>query len=188
MAMGKLYFTRHGETDWNQEMKIQGRIDIPLNAKGIEQAEALAEKLKDVHLDRIIASPLTRTRQTAEIVNKHHQLPIETDPRIIEEYYGDFEGAPRRGEAYLKQRQSYFKRYPNGEGYLDVCARVYSFLNELWEKHAEEDVLVIAHGGMSRIVNSYFTDMENDEFTRYGIDNCELKIYSWDKIPKRNPD
>lgn len=185
MAMGKLYFTRHGETDWNNEMKIQGRIDIPLNEKGIAQAKELAEKLEDTHLDLIICSPLTRARQTAEIVNEHHRLPIETDKRILEEFYGDFEGAPRSGNAYHNQRRSFFKRYPNGEGYLDVCARVYSFLDELYEKHKDEDVLVIAHGGMSRLVNSYFMDMENDEFTVYGLANCELKIYSWDEIAKR---
>lgn len=185
MAMGKLYFTRHGETDWNLEMKIQGQIEIPLNEKGIKQAEELAERLKDVHLDRIISSPLGRARQTAEIANKYHHLPIIADERILEEFYGDMEGAPRKGEPYLTQRRSFFKRYPNGEGYLDVCARVYSFLDEIREKYGEEDVLVIAHGGMSRIVNSYFFDMDNDEFTNFGLDNCELKTYIWDQSPRK---
>lgn len=183
--MGKLYFTRHGETDWNNQRIIQGQIEVPLNSKGIAQAEELAEKLKDIKFTHIISSPLGRAKQTAEIVNKYHSLPLETDSRILEEYYGDLEGKPRYGDIYLNQRVKIFKRYPNGEGYLDVCARVYSFLDEMQAKYADEDILVIAHGGMSRVVNTYFCDMENDEFVAYGIHNCELKIYSWGDVKEK---
>ena len=174
-----IYLTRHGFTPWNEQRRIQGRYDIPLNEEGIRQAEQLAEQMKDIHLDRIISSPLNRALHTAKIVNQYHNLPIETDPRIIEEYYGRLEGKPRSGDVYLNQRKSFFKRYPEGEGYLDVCYRIYDFLHELERISADKDILVVAHGGISRVFHSYFRDMENEEFVTYGIDNCELVKYEF---------
>ena len=178
-----IYFTRHGQTDWNINRLIQGRIDVPLNEEGIRQAKELAEKMKDIHLDAIICSPLKRAIVTAEAVNVYHNLPIETDDRIIEEYYGTMERAPRAGDAYLNQRKSFAKRYPGGEGYFDVVYRVYDFLNQLKRERPNQDILIVAHGGMSRIVHSYFCDMENDEFVAYGLQNCELAKY---EFPERN--
>jgi broad specificity phosphatase PhoE len=174
-----LYVVRHGQTDWNKERLIQGRIDIPLNEEGIKQARITKKKLEGIELDAIYVSPLTRAKQTAAIIAEGRNVPLFIDERIQEEYYGDLEGKPRSGEIYLKQRQSFFKRYPHGEGYLDVVARVYPFLNEIKEKHKGQNVLLVCHGGMSRVINTYFFDMENDEFVTFGLDNCEIAKYEF---------
>ena len=174
-----LYVVRHGQTDWNKKRLIQGRIDIPLNEEGIAQAKKSKEKLDSIRLDVIYVSPLLRARQTAEIINEGRNLPILVDERIQEESYGDMEGTPRSGEAYLTQRRSFFKRYPNGEGYLDVVARVYPFLNEIKRTRKGQNVLLVCHGGMSRVVNSYFHDMGNEEFVEFGLDNCEIAHYEF---------
>ena len=174
-----LYVVRHGQTDWNKQWLIQGRIDIPLNEEGIRQAKLTKEKLANAKIDVIYVSPLQRARQTAEIINEDRHAPIIIDERIIEEFYGDMEGKPRSGEAYLTQRQSFFKRYPNGEGYLDVVARVYPFLNEIKATRRNENVLLVCHGGMSRVLNSYFYDMGNEEFVNFGLDNCEIATYEF---------
>ena len=178
-----LYLSRHGLTNWNKENRIQGRIEIPLNEDGVKQAEALREKIRDLNLSCIYVSPLLRARQTAEIARGDKDIPIIVDNRIIEEYYGDYEGLPRYEECYKKQREYFFKRYPNGEGYMDVVYRVYDFLHEMEAKHGNEDILVVAHGGMSRVVNSYFKDMNNEDFTSFMLDNCELARYEY---PNRN--
>ena len=175
-----IYFTRHGQTDWNIRYVIQGRIDVPLNEEGKKQAKQVAELLKDVHLDAIIASPMKRAIATAEAINEYHRLPIETDERIIEQFYGELEGKPRSGETYLEHRSSIAKRYPKGEGYFDVVYRVYDFLNQLKKERRDQDILIVAHGGMSRIVHSYFVDdMDNDTFVHYGLKNCELAKYEF---------
>lgn len=174
-----LYVVRHGQTDWNKQRLIQGRIDIPLNEEGIRQAKATKQKLAPIALDVIYVSPLIRARQTASIINEDRKAPIIVDGRIVEEFYGDMEGKPRSGEAYLTQRQSFFKRYPNGESYLDVAARVYPFLNEIKATRRKENVLLVCHGGMSRVINSYFHDMGNEEFVDFGLDNCEIAIYEF---------
>ncbi len=174
-----LYVVRHGRTDWNDKRLIQGRIDIPLNEDGIAQAKLTAKKLADTPLDVIYVSPLLRARQTASYINEGRGIETIIEPRIQEEFYGDFEGKPRSGEAYLTQRQSFFKRYPNGEGYLDVVARVYPFLNEIKETRKGQNILLVCHGGMSRVVNSYFYDMSNEEFVAFGLDNCEVARYEF---------
>lgn len=84
-----IYIIRHGETDWNAEGRYAGRMDIPLNKKGIEQARKLKEKFKNIKIDIVITSPLIRAIQTAdEIVNNEKII----DYRIIERFNGELEG------------------------------------------------------------------------------------------------
>ena len=79
-----IYFIRHGETAYNREGRVQGHLDIPLNEKGIFQAEKASDEFKDVEIDLIYCSPLKRARSTAEIINKFHNVEIVIDDRLIE--------------------------------------------------------------------------------------------------------
>ena len=87
--------TRHGQTDWNVEKRVQGKADIELNATGIEQAKITSEKLKDEKIDIIISSPLKRAKQTAEIINQTLNCPIIYEDGISERDFGEFEGKQR---------------------------------------------------------------------------------------------
>jgi probable phosphoglycerate mutase len=98
---------------------------------------------------------------------------------LKEQFYGKMEGAPRVGEAYHNQRASFFKRYPGGEGYLDVCQRVFNFFDDLKEKYDNMTILVVAHGGMSRLVDCYFKALDNDSFVNHVIPNCSLFEYEY---------
>ena len=80
-----IYVVRHGQTDWNLEHKLQGSSDIPLNKKGIEQAEEVAVKLSYEPIDLIICSPLLRAKQTAEVINRNRNIPISFDSSISKE-------------------------------------------------------------------------------------------------------
>ena len=178
--MLKILFTRHGTTDLNELDLIQGQIERPLNEKGREDARKLALRLKDEKIDLIYCSTLGRAIETAEIVRGDRDIKIIQDKRIIEQYYGSMEGMPRTSKEYRLQRQSHFKRYPGGgEGYLDVCQRVFNFFDELKEKYDNMTILVVAHGGMSRLVDCYFGDLENEEFTNHSMPNCGLKIFEY---------
>lgn len=89
----KLYLIRHGETQWNHLRKMQGQMDIPLNAYGIELAEMTAEGMKDIKFDRIFASPLVRAKKTAEIIAVNSGVEVETDDRLKEINFGEGEGS-----------------------------------------------------------------------------------------------
>lgn len=174
-----IYYTRHGETEWNSLHKIQGRIDIPLSQKGIQQAEELQKKLADIKIDLAYHSPLRRAKETASIALQGKNVIQIEEKRIIEMNYGDFDGKDHDNEELKIQRTFFAHRYPNGESYLDVAKRVYSFLDELKEKHRDENILIVAHLGISRIVNSYFEDMTNEEFLHFKLANCQLLKYEF---------
>lgn len=178
--MIRILFTRHGQTDWNLQMKIQGHIEIPLNETGRRQAEEAHDKLLDTPIDLIFSSPLSRAKETAEIIRGNRNIPILIDEDLKEEFYGDMEGQSRLdNSAYLKQSTSYFKRYPHGESYFDVYHRVARFFEKLKREYdgKVKTILIVAHGGMSRAVNLYFKDMENKDFAPYSIDNCQVVEY-----------
>src|SRR5689334_14138742 len=90
--MTTFYLIRHGETDWNNQHLLQGQIDIPLNAKGEEQAQELAQVLKDINFDLAFSSDLIRAKRTTEIVALEKQLMIETTKTLRERAFGEFEG------------------------------------------------------------------------------------------------
>ena len=87
-----IFVIRHGKTDWNTLSKIQGQSNIELNEIGIKQAEEVRDKIEQKNIDLIICSPLDRTKQTAEIINKNLKLPIKYNDNLKERNFGIFEG------------------------------------------------------------------------------------------------
>ena len=85
-----LYVVRHGKTDWNLKNKIQGRVDIPLNNSGLQEAKITKELLNQTYFYEIISSPLIRAKKTAEIIS-NYEIPVIVDSRIIERDFGEFE-------------------------------------------------------------------------------------------------
>lgn len=79
-----IILVRHGQTEYNVQERLQGQIDIPLNDNGIQQANALADYLKDTKIDVAITSPLQRANVTGATVAKLHNINVATDPRLME--------------------------------------------------------------------------------------------------------
>ena len=173
----KIYVARHGETSWNARNIICGRTDIPLNERGKEQAMLLAERLAGVSIDRIIASPMIRARQTAETVAEKYGLPIMFDERLIEQNFGIYEGKDRKDPGYLANKRMFAYRYPGGESQMDVAHRVYGLVEELREKYPGENILLVCHGGVCRSLRTYFEDMTNDEYFYFSEDNANARVY-----------
>ena len=168
-----IYVVRHGETEWNALDKVLGRTDMPLNARGLEQAQEIARYLKDIKIDVFLCSPLCRARQTAEAISNETGIRYEIDDRLIEQDFGRFEGAYRFDREYQAAKREYFARYPGGESYFDMAARVFSLIKEL----DGADALLVTHGGVCRMIRSYFEDMGNEEFVLFSQGNCEVRIY-----------
>ena len=165
-----LYVVRHGEAVWNTENRICGRTDSPLTEKGRAQAAALAPHLPKV--DRVLCSPLSRARETAEILTRGTGLAIKIEPRLIEQDFGSFEGMDRGTEAFLAAKKEPACRFPGGESSFETAARVYGLLNELKAEGSEETVLLVCHGAVMRIIETYFRDMPLSEFYRFSQANC----------------
>lgn len=179
--MGKLYITRHGQTIWNVEGKVCGAIDIELTELGHNQACELGEYIKnnsDIHIDEIVASPLTRAKNTAEHIAEKTGIPMHTDERIREQNFGKYEGGGRRSEEFLEAKCHFVDSFEGGESMLRVAQRVYNLLDEL-KSHQDKTYLIVAHNGIARIIHSYFYDMGNEEFSTHSMKNCELMEYNF---------
>ena len=173
----KLYVARHGQTQWNLEDKVCGRTDIPLTEVGFAQAQALAEKTKDLPIDVILVSPMLRARQTAAPTAEKLGVPVIVDDRLIEQNYGIYEGVSRFDEGFLSNKRHFAYRYPGGESMMDVAHRVYGLLEEIRQKYAGKNVLLVCHGGVCRVIRTYFEDMTNDEYFHYSEENAAVREY-----------
>ncbi len=173
----KLYVVRHGETDWNLTGKICGRTDLPLNERGQVQAEEMAAGLVDKGIDLIVASPMLRARQTAAAAARTTGAPVVTDERLIEQDYGIYEGTDHLAPAFLENKGQFACRYPGGESMMDLAARLYPLLRELPERYPGKTVLLVCHGGVCRVIRTFFQDMDNETFRRYMTVNCQLDTY-----------
>ena len=173
-----IYVTRHGQTEWNAENKVCGITDIALTEKGIAQAEELAEQVKEKNIEIIISSPMKRAIATSQIVSKKCHIPITVDDRLIEQNYGIYEGVDRKDEHFLANKRNFAYRYPSGESMMQVAARVYPLLDEIKKKYMGKNVLIICHGGVCRVIRTYFIDLTNEEFFQYSLQNCTLETYN----------
>jgi len=178
----KIFSARHGETEWNRLNKICGRTDIPLTEKGIAQAEAMAEKIKNQEIHLIFASPMIRAVQTAQAAAKACGVEIIIDERLIEQDYGIYEGMDRRSEAFLDNKRNFAYRYPGGESMMQVAARVYSFIDEIKEKYKDKNILLVSHGGVCRVINTYFCDVTNEEYFNFCQPNAEAIEYELQEL------
>lgn len=173
----KVYAARHGQTQWNLEDKVCGRTDLPLTELGLSQAELLAQRTKDLNIDVIISSPMLRARQTAAPTAALHGLEILVDERLIEQDYGIYEGVSRFDEGFLGNKRHFAFRYPGGESMMDLAHRVYGLLEEIREKYAGKNVLLVCHGGVCRVIRTYFEDMTNEEYFHYSEENAAVREY-----------
>jgi probable phosphoglycerate mutase len=173
----KLYVTRHGQTKWNFENKVCGISDIELTEKGIKQAEELASKLTACKIDIIISSPLKRALKTAEIISNLIGVNFTADDRLFEQNYGIYEGVARDNADFLAAKMNFVCKYPKGESMVQVAHRAFNLIDELKVKYPDKNVLFVSHGGVCRIIDTYFNDMTNEEFYRFRLENCEFKKY-----------
>jgi broad specificity phosphatase PhoE len=158
MGRRLLYLTRHGETDWNAAGRWQGHTDIPLNAKGRTQAEAVADTLRGVGLSGIVSSDLSRAYETARIVGERLGLPVAyVDTDLRERAFGPFEGLTREEcvllhpEAWRAWTEEH--RPPEGaEGRPALAIRVTAAIGRVARQVALRDApaLVVTHGGALR--------------------------------------
>ena len=181
----KIYITRHGESQWNVEGKVQGITDTPLTQKGIEQAYELAKKIKEEKfpIDIILHSPLSRAADTARIIAEENKLPMFLEPRLIEQNFGDFEGHEwaKHPGVFHEAKKQFACDWNGGESMLRLSQRIYNLIDEIKARTAAENktFLLVTHGGIARMIHSYFYSETNEEFSSTNIANCEVKEYQF---------
>lgn len=171
-----IYFTRHGQTDWNIVRRLQGKSDIPLNATGIAQAIKTKEVLQDIRIDKIYTSPLLRARQTAEIINEDRGIVMYEEKRLMERGFGTYEGKLRKDIAIADLwLPSDTPLFIGGEDTNSFFKRVEEFIDEIVEESQTSNLLLVAHGGVGIPFQCYFEGYDCvDHLADLIIDNCEV--------------
>lgn len=156
----KIYFARHGQTDWNTLRKVQGTTDIPLNENGIAQAHLLCKNLKEneISFEKIYTSYQARAVKTAQIVDEHFHTGYEIVKGLEEMNLGLFEGHTWDEilSLYSEEHKQWLtnKRYnrsPGGESYQMVMERLFKALDYILEQHdpsSDKNLLIISHGAV----------------------------------------
>ena len=179
--MGHFYFVRHGQTVWNLENKICGATDIELTEFGHQQAIETGKKIlaEGITADEILYSPLIRARDTAMHISEVTGIPARVEPRLIEQNFGKWESTPRDGAEFRKAKEFFACSHEGGESTLRLAQRIYNLLDEIKEKSEEKTYILVAHNGIARVVQSYFTDMTNEEYAAFGVKNCAVVRYDF---------
>lgn len=169
-----LYFTRHGESEWNLIHRIQGQHDSPLTKRGIQMARQLKKRLKGLEFDRCYVSPLGRAMQTAAILTEGTAVVPIPDERIREVNLGETEGLimeelrPDLLHAFYHEPQHFYPR--GGEGYEAAFARVSDLMREL--ETEDGCVLLVAHALILRLIRLYLLELPLSEMMNVHTPGC----------------
>lgn len=178
----KLFFIRHGQTDWNTKGKIQGSCDIELNATGIKQAEELGNKVLEnkYRFSRIYTSPQRRAVKTAEILSKATNIEYTQMEGLEEINLGEWEGltwAEVRAKYPTEYEEWYLnRRYakpPKGESYEDMLQRVLTSIYKIIDENCD-DVVVVTHSAVIMCLQCYLTDTPFDKMTKFRAENTSI--------------
>lgn len=171
--MSIILLIRHGENDYIKTQRLAGRLpDIHLNMKGQEQAQALADKLKDTPVNAIYSSPLARAVETAQPVADKLNLPVTARDGLIETDYGDWQNESLKE---LKKKALWSKvqnspgevQFPGGETFTAAQERIRLEIETLCKNHQPHDtILCVTHADPIKLVTAYFIGLPLDYFQR----------------------
>ena len=181
-AVTTIHLARHGETDWNRELRWQGHADPPLNALGRQQARALAESLAEMRIAAVYSSDLLRASETAEIVAGRLEVPLHLDAALRELDVGSWQGQTlseleaRHAEAVARWKESGEHGWEGGESHAEMAARVLEAIRSIAAEHVGQEILVVSHGGPMRALRAFAAglDYPGDRRSVRYTDNCEV--------------
>ncbi|MBO9128151.1 phosphoserine phosphatase 1 [Bacillus sp. 165] len=163
----RLYVTRHGETEWNVEKRMQGRMNSSLTERGKMQAHQLGVRMKSMPVDVIFSSPSERAVHTAELIRGERNIPIIQDNRFYEIHMGTWEGMnleeikakyPNQFDLFWTHPHLY--KTESGETFTEVQKRVLDGLFEVIEGNEGKNIFIVGHAVVSKLILGYFEDRE----------------------------
>lgn len=197
----RICFVRHGETDWNIEQRMQGHIDLALNALGQAQAAALGRHFSDCLAAALYSSDLLRARQTAQPIAEALGLPPRLDPALRERHFGRCEGLTLDEVAvrHVEDAQAFTCRDPDyaapggGESRRQHQSRVLDCVARLARAHRGQTIVIVTHGGVLDVIYRHASGLPLDTPRNYPIPNAGInwvvagsaawQIESWGETP-----
>lgn len=169
--MTKLYITRHGQTEWNLEGRLQGQLDSKLTTLGKNQAEWLGERLLTEEIDVIVSSSSGRAISTAEIIRGKRNIDILHNDNFKEIYLGKWEGQLNT-EIKKRWQEEYtnFWDFPHlykpigGETFSQIIARASSEVEKIISKYEGKNILIVTHAVVLKAIITYFENKDLKDF------------------------
>jgi 2,3-bisphosphoglycerate-dependent phosphoglycerate mutase len=186
MNITRITAIRHGETAWNVDTRIQGQLDIGLNAKGRWQAERAGAALAADDIDVVYSSDLWRAYDTALSVAKPHGLNVQTDEALRERGFGEFEGktfaeieAAMPEQALLWRKRVPDFAPPGGESLLQLRERVVQCISALAEKNSGKHIVIVSHGGVMDVLYRAATGLDIQAARTWDLHNAAVNRLLW---------
>jgi probable phosphoglycerate mutase len=194
--MTEMILVRHGETDWNRELRFQGHVDVSLNAIGLEQARRLGSRLAGEKAHALYVSDLLRARQTAQPVASELSMIPVNDAALREQSFGVVDGMrvddikqqhPESWEGWLAFQEDF--AMPGGESTRQFHARVMQSVHRMVAEHPDQTVVVVTHGGVLDMIyrtarslglnGPRQSDIPNAGLNRVRVHGGGIDILSW---------
>jgi broad specificity phosphatase PhoE len=177
----RVYLARHGQTDWNNQKRMQGWTDTMLNAKGVEQANALSRIIAGIDIRHIYCSTLARSRNTAEIASAG-KIPLTAMPELREQSYGKFQGKyfdgsdPAIVEEFERRSIDPKDTLDGGESMEQFYVRVKSGVDQILERNTDGAILIVGHGGTNTQILRALLDLSAEQSLKIEQANDELYL------------
>ncbi len=185
--MTQIILIRHGQTIWNKEERVRGQVEVPLDETGLAQAELTAARVvQEWKPAAVYCSPLQRAVQTAQPIAQRLHLEVHRVAGLNDMNFGEWQGLavkeieqrwPDTGRAWL--RAPHTVTFPNGESLQDLRQRSVAAVLELAERHADSDVVVVAHTVVNRVLLLAALGLDNSNYWRIGQDTCAINLLRW---------
>jgi phosphoserine phosphatase len=179
----QILLVRHGESEWNHSRRYAGQQDVPLSELGKEQADRLAERLKDEGLGAIYASPLRRARDTAEAIGTLAGVPVILEPGLAEINHGLWEGLTARqvDERFPREYRQWRSQphaivMPRGESLDEVGKRAELVLARVLLERQGGKALIGTHDAVLRVLLLKLLGMTPDHFWKWSFENASLTV------------
>ena len=184
--MVKVILIRHGETDWNKEQIFRGRIDVALNEVGVAQARTVQATLKDVQINAIYSSPLSRALETARVVGKSRNCEVKIEEGFIDIDFGKWQGLSHQKvkEEYKELYEMWLNKpqmvtFPEGEGLEEVQRRSMKALEKVIEKHPEETLAIVSHRVLNKVLLCTVLGLDLSHFWYIKQDTCAINAFEY---------
>ncbi len=182
----QIILVRHGETEWNTKGIFRGRRDIHLNETGRNQARKLAEELTNYNITRVYSSPLSRARETAEIIGARTGTEVTPKEAFNNIELGNWQGKPKedikRDYPELWHQWVYEPdalQIPDGETLVNIVNRIKPAIKQIIRDDAGRDVVIVSHRSILKLTMGCLLGLEKNYFWKFHVDNCSYSIFKY---------
>lgn len=189
MSKTVVILTRHGETVWNTQHRIQGILDSSLTKQGSLQGQALAKRMKSIPFDHLYSSDLGRCRQTAQYIADQTGHKVKVDESLRERNFGVIQGLERtlvrkKYPDVAKAMRNYDPDFqiPDGESYRHFLQRVSTGLEDLATRHPGKRIMVVSHGGALMVLFKHWLGIPISTPRKFFVKNASYNVATF--IPK----